>query len=303
MNVLATAVAGFFAQLIDGGLGMGFGITSTSLLVAIAAVAPAAASAIVHTAQLGTALVAGVSHSRFGNIDWKIIGYLAIPGALGSFLGANVLSRLSTEFARPVMTAVLAGIGLRLTWRFWRGTTALQSPSRPPHSRAFVSALGLLGGFIAATGGGGWGPVTTSTLLTAGRLSPRRVVGTVNTAELLVSAAAVTGFVFGLWGTILSYLPIVFALLVGGALAAPVGAWLVSRLNPTLLGGFVGTFLVALNLPAFLFALGLPTWAVWALTSPCLAFCLVAAFTSYRKKRVRHIYNAKPSHATAPVTS
>ncbi|SMG20721.1 hypothetical protein SAMN06295981_1114 [Corynebacterium pollutisoli] len=249
-TLLLIALAGLAAQLVDGGLGMGFGVTSTTILIALAGLGPAQASAVVHTAELGTTLASGVSHWRFGNVDWKVVRRLAVPGAVGAFAGATVLSSLSTEAAAPLTATILSLIGVNLVWRFSRGRIRREGGGE--HSRGFLGGLGLFGGFIDASGGGGWGPVTTSTLMTLGRTEPRRIVGTVNTAEFLVTAAATLGFVIGLWDDLVANLAAVLALLIGGVIAAPIAAWLVTRTNPAALGGIVGTLLVALNLPKVL---------------------------------------------------
>ena len=255
-TLLLIALAGCAAQLVDGGLGMGFGVTSTTMLIMLAGLTPAAASAVVHTAELGTTLVSGVAHWRFGNVDWKTVAAIGIPGSVGAFAGALLLTRLSMELARPVMSLILAVIGFNLMLRFSRGLTRRKTAARP-HSRGFLGALGLAGGFVDATGGGGWGPVTTSALLSAGRSEPRRIVGTVNTAEFLVTSAATAGFAVGMWNDLLINLAAVGALLAGGVVAAPIAAWVVSRANPIVLGGFVGAVIVALNLPVVLAAVGL----------------------------------------------
>lgn len=247
-TLLLIALAGLAAQLVDGGLGMGFGVTSTTILIALAGLGPAQASAVVHTAELGTTLASGVSHWRLGNVDWKVVVRLAVPGAIGAFAGATFLSSLSMEAAAPVTATILTLIGINLVWRFSRGRIRREGGGE--HSRGFLGGLGLLGGFIDASGGGGWGPVTTSTLMTLGRAEPRRIVGTVNTAEFLVTAAATLGFVIGLWEDLTANLAAVAALLIGGVIAAPVAAWLVTRMNPAALGGVVGTLLVVINIPA-----------------------------------------------------
>jgi len=262
-TLLLIAVAGLAAQLVDGGLGMGFGATSSTMLIALAGLTPAAASAVVHTAELGTTLASGVAHTRFGNVDWRTAFAIGIPGAIGAFLGATVLVRLSTEAARPVMSLILALIGLNLMLRFARGLTQRKMAEKP-HSCGFLAGLGLFGGFVDATGGGGWGPVTTSTLLSAGRAEPRRIVGTVNTAEFLVTTAATLGFAVGMWHDLMANLAGVLALLAGGVVAAPIGAWVVTRMNPIALGGVVGTLIVFLNLPVVLKFLGVDSglWVV-----------------------------------------
>lgn len=261
-TLILIAVAGLAAQLVDGGLGMGFGVTSTTILILLAGLGPAQASAVVHLAEMGTTLASGVSHWRFGNVDWKTVLAIGVPGGIGAFVGATVLSSLSSEAARPIMALLLVLIGANLMLRFSRGITRRVINPRP-HSPFFLGGLGLAGGFVDATGGGGWGPVTTSTLLSAGRSEPRRIVGTVNTAEFIVTTAATLGFVVGLWDDLVHNLAATAALLVGGVIAAPIAAWLVTRMNPILLGGVVGTMIVALNLPTVLGALGVPGVYRW----------------------------------------
>lgn len=283
-TLLLIAVAGLAAQLVDGGLGMGFGVTSTTMLIALAGLTPAAASAVVHTAELGTTLVSGVAHTRFGNVDWKTVAAIGIPGAVGSFAGATVLSRLSMASAKPLMSLILALIGLNLMLRFARGLTKRKAGAKP-HSKTFLGGLGLFGGFVDAAGGGGWGPVTTSTLMAAGRSEPRRIVGTVNTAEFLVTAAATAGFAIGMWEDLTANLAAVLALLAGGMIAAPLAAWLVTRMNPILLGGFVGSLILALNLPVVLAAVGLDE-NLWVVRVLVLAIGAVLSWRGAATARV-----------------
>lgn len=241
---------------------MGFGVTSTTILIMLAGLGPAQASAVVHTAEVGTTLVSGISHWKFGNVDWKVVLRLGVPGAIGAFAGATFLSNLSMEAAAPVTSAILALIGINLVWRFSKGRVR-RTFSERPHSAGFLGGLGIIGGFVDASGGGGWGPVTTSTLMTLGRTEPRKIVGTVNTAEFLVSVAATLGFIIGLWSDLVDNLAAVVALLIGGAIAAPIAAWMISRVNATVLGGFVGTAIVALNAPKVWNALGVEFGSDW----------------------------------------
>ncbi|RNE49956.1 sulfite exporter TauE/SafE family protein [Corynebacterium alimapuense] len=281
-TLILIAIAGLAAQLVDGGLGMGFGATSTTILIILAGLGPAQASAVVHTAELGTTLVSGFSHWKFGNVDWRIVFRLAIPGAIGAFAGATFLSQISTEAAVPITAAILSAIGINLVWRFSRGRVRRRLDGSQ-HSTGFLSGLGLFGGFIDASGGGGWGPVTTSTLLTLGRTEPRRVVGTVSTAEFLVTAAATAGFALGMWSDLVDNLAAVAALLIGGSIAAPIAAWLVSRLDPAMLGGVVGTFLVMLNLPNVLGPLGVDGIAGWIVRALVLIVGLYLSALGYRR--------------------
>jgi uncharacterized membrane protein YfcA len=245
MQVLLVLLAvGFVAQLIDGALGMAYGATSTSLVLA-AGLTPATASASVHMAELGTTLVSGISHRRFGNIDWRTVKAVGFTGAVGAFLGAVVLSSISAEMAEPWMAAILLTLGLYILLRF--------TLNGPPRSRGtsglrgrFLAPLGLGAGFIDATGGGGWGPAMTPTLLATGRMEPRKVVGSVDTSEFLVALAASVGFLLALGSQGIAW-SFVGALLAGGVVAAPIAAWLVRKITAGLLGAAVGGMIILTN--------------------------------------------------------
>jgi uncharacterized membrane protein YfcA len=229
-TLIIFALVGFGAQLVDGALGMAYGVTSTSLLL-IAGVNPATASASVHLAEVGTTLVAGASHWRFGNVDWKLVLRLGVPGAIGAFLGATALSALSTENAAPYMAGVLLALGVYVLLRFSIRPPKVATARVSPHGSKFLSPLGLVAGFVDASGGGGWGPVATPALLTAGRTAPRTVIGSVDTSEFLVALAASVGFLIGLGSSVLDPWTI-GGLLLGGVLAAPLAAWTARRPGP-----------------------------------------------------------------------
>jgi uncharacterized membrane protein YfcA len=258
-TLIVFALVGFGAQLVDGALGMAYGVTSTSLLL-IAGVNPAAASASVHLAEVGTTLVAGASHWRFGNVDWKLVLRLGVPGAIGAFLGATVLSALSTENAAPYMAGVLLALGVYVLLRFSIRPPAVAVERVSPHRSKFLSPLGVVAGFVDASGGGGWGPVATPALLTAGRTAPRTVIGSVDTSEFLVALAASVGFLFGLGSAVLDPWTI-GGLLLGGVLAAPLAAWLVTKIPAPVLGSAVGGIIVLTNTRTILRSLDVTGWA------------------------------------------
>jgi len=245
-SLIIFALVGIGAQLVDGALGMAFGVTASTLLV-LSGVASAQASAAVHLAEVGTTFASGLSHWKFKNIDWTIVAKLGVPGAIGAFLGATVLSSLSTEDAAPLMAAILLAIGLYVLVRFSFGRPPGLNRTHTPHTAKFLAPLGLFGGFIDASGGGGWGPVTTSTLLSRGKTAPRTVIGSVSASEFLVAVSASLGFAIGLREEFLDNLPIVLGLAIGGVLAAPLAAWLVSKVSPALLGTAVGGVIVLTN--------------------------------------------------------
>lgn len=242
-TLILLALVGLGAQLVDGSLGMAYGVTSTTLLLAIGT-NPAAASATVHLAEIGTTLASGAAHWRFGNVDWKVVAKIGIPGAIGAFVGATFLSNLSTDIAKPVMSLILLVLGLYVLLRFTlRG---LPARSEQPLRKRFLTPLGLVGGFLDATGGGGWGPVGTPALLASGRMEPRKVIGTVDTSEFLVAIAASIGFLLGLAGEGIDAAWVV-ALLVGGLVAAPIAAWIVRHVPARILGSLVGGVIVLTN--------------------------------------------------------
>jgi uncharacterized protein len=245
-TLVLLALAGFGAQLVDGALGMGYGVTSTTLLL-LAGLSPAAASASVHLAKIGTAVASGYAHWRFGNVDWKLVLRLGIPGAVGALLGALLLSRLSAEASAPLMSGLLLAIGTFILVKYAVRPPRESRARTSPHRGRFLTPLGLLGGFVDATGGGGWGPVSTATLLTAGRTAPRTVIGSVSASEFLVTVAASAGFVLGLGTAGVDWLA-VGGLLGGGIVAAPLAAWLVTRLPAPVLGAAVGALIVLTNL-------------------------------------------------------
>jgi uncharacterized membrane protein YfcA len=258
-TLIVFALVGFGAQLVDGALGMAYGVTSTSLLL-IAGVNPATASASVHLAELGTTLAAGASHWRFGNVDRKLVLKLGVPGAIGAFLGATVLSALSTENAAPYMAGVLLALGVYVLLRFSLRPPRVATNRVSPHRSKFLSPLGLVAGFVDASGGGGWGPVATPALLTAGKTAPRTVIGSVDTSEFLVALAASIGFLIGLGSAVLDPWT-VGGLLLGGVLAAPLAAWLVTKIPAPVLGTGVGGIIVLTNTRTILRSLDVTGWA------------------------------------------
>jgi uncharacterized membrane protein YfcA len=246
MQVLLVLLAvGFLAQLIDGALGMAYGTTSTSLGLAVG-LTPAAASATVHMAELGTTLASGVSHRRFGNVDWRTVKRIGFTGAAGAFLGALVLSSISAELAAPWMATILLCLGVYILLRFTLGGPPTVKRRSGVRGR-YLAPLGFGSGFLDATGGGGWGAAMTPTLLASGSMEPRKVIGSVDTSEFLVAFAASLGFVLALGsqGIAWSFLA---ALLAGGLVAAPIAAWFVRKITAGLLGAAVGGMIVVTNM-------------------------------------------------------
>ncbi len=290
-RLVLLALVGLVAQLVDGSLGMGYGVTSATLLVA-AGIGPAAASAAIHFSELGTSLVSGLSHHTLGNTDWRTVGVLALPGFVGAFAGATLLVSLDTDVAVPVVASLLVGLGVYVTYRFL-APRRLRFGPRP--GARFLAPLGLFAGALDAVGGGGWGPVGTSTLLAAGRLEPRKVVGSVDTAELVVAVGGSLGFLVGLGAGGIEW-AYVAALLLGGVVAAPVAAALVRYLPARVLGVAAGGLIVLTNLQT------LADWAdASAVTEGLLAslvFTLWVLWTAWAVKLEQPIDPADPRTAT-----
>lgn len=220
LNALLPFIAvGFAAQLVDGALGMAFGVISNTLLVGVLGVPPAQASQRVHLVECFTTAVSGISHLLHGNIDKSLFFRLLIPGVTGGLLGAYVLTSIDAEVVKPFVLLYLTGIGIYL---FARGVLY------PPTAKVarHVAPLGLLGGFLDAAGGGGWGPVVTSNLLIQGA-EPRRVVGTVSAVEFFLTISVSAAFIYHLGFADVAGATL--GLLIGGIAAAPLGAFAAKR--------------------------------------------------------------------------
>ena len=283
-GLIVLAVVGLVAQLVDGSLGMAYGVTSTTLLLAVG-ITPAIASASVHIAEVGTTLMSGASHWKFGNVDWSKVWPLAVPGGVGAFVGAVLLSSLDAEVAAPFVAIFLFLLGAYILARFAfdRSGDILVAKRIP---RRFLSPLGLVAGFLDAVGGGGWGPISSSTLLSSRRMEPRKVVGTVDTSEFVVALCASVGFLISLsfaqvpWG-------VVGALLAAGLVAAPVAAWIVRHLTARPLDTAFGGFILLTNAQTFLEAVGFnPSLNVFVYASIAVvwAVALYFAITAARRK-------------------
>ena len=254
-KLLLYAIVGLCAQLVDGALGMAYGVTATSLMLS-GGTSPAVASASVHLAEVGTTFISGVSHWRFGNVSWHTVRWIAIPGALGGCLGATVLSNLTADWVKPTIAVLLLLLGLYILSRFAFGFVP-DHVAQHRMKRRFLIPLGLGGGFLDAIGGGGWGPVTTPTLMTAGKMEPRTAVGTASASEFLVSVFASVGFLTALGSQGVDF-EIAGALLVGGAIAAPLAAWAVHHLPARVTGTVVGSLLVLTNTRTLLISADVP---------------------------------------------
>ncbi len=231
---------GFAAQLVDGALGMAFGVICSTLLVSVMGVPPARASAGVHLVEVFTTGASGISHVLHKNVDWALFARLAIPGVVGGCAGAYLLSNIDASVTRPVVMLYLTCIGFYLLYK------ALTYPTAPTPKEAKVAVpLGLLGGFLDASGGGGWGPVVTSNLLIQGT-DPRKTVGTVNTAEFFLTASISITFILTIG--LEAFTLVTGGLLIGGLIAAPFGAVIAKRIQPKTLLLMVGTVLTATSL-------------------------------------------------------
>lgn len=259
-KLLVLGFVGLLAQLIDGSLGMAYGVTSSTLLLA-AGVAPAAASAAVHFSEIGTSLVSGISHAKFGNVDWRTVGILAVPGFVGAFAGATFLVNIDGDSAKPWVALILLALGAYVIWRFLvLGGRRPEFKGRP--TAGFLAPMGLFGGALDAIGGGGWGPVGTTTLLSSGRLEPRKVIGSIDTSEFVVAVGGSLGFLLALGSSGIDW-AIVVALLAGGVVAAPIAAYLVRILPARVLGVAAGGLIVVTNSRTLLLSLGVSETATW----------------------------------------
>jgi uncharacterized membrane protein YfcA len=235
-DFLLFVVVGVAAQLVDGALGMAYGVTATTVLLSVG-VAPAVASASVHAAEVFTTGLSGASHWWYGNVDRGLFRALVVPGMAGGAAGAYLLSSVPGDSMRPIVSAYLLVMGFVILWKAVRPA--------PPTGEGIrkVAPLGLLGGFLDAVGGGGWGPVVAATLVGTGS-PPRLAIGSVNAAEFFVTATIAATFVLTIG---LTLWPIIAGLVFGGAIAAPFAAYLTRRLPVRPLMILVAAVIIALS--------------------------------------------------------
>ncbi|MEZ5689957.1 MAG: sulfite exporter TauE/SafE family protein [Caenibius sp.] len=221
---------GFAAQLVDGALGMAFGVITNTMMVGLLGVPPAIASQRVHLVECFTTATSGISHLLHGNIDKRLFFRLLIPGVLGGLAGTYLLTSIDSATIKPFVLLYLAGIGI---WLLVRGLLY------PPKLREakHVAPLGLLGGFLDAAGGGGWGPVVTSNLLVQGA-EPRKVVGTVNSVEFFLTMTISAAFIYHLG--LSDIVGATLGLIIGGIVAAPFGAMAAKHFSPKVMLILVG---------------------------------------------------------------
>jgi uncharacterized membrane protein YfcA len=242
-NIITFVIVGFVAQMIDGALGMAYGVSSTTFLLSIG-ISPAAASASVHTAEIFTSGISGLAHLKLGNVDKELFKRLLIPGVLGGVLGAYILTAVPSKTIKPFIALYLLTMGLVVLWKAFRKIqdSALRTKLIP---------LGLAGGFLDAVGGGGWGPIVTSTLVARGS-NPRFTIGSVNLVEFFVTVAEVIAFITTIGVT---NWQIILGLIIGGALAAPLAAYVCNKLPSRTLMIIVGTLITILSIRTIFLAL------------------------------------------------
>jgi len=244
LSLLLFALAGSIAQLIDGTLGMGFGLTSSTLLLTLGTSA-AVASAAVHFAEIGTTLASGASHWQVKNIDKGVLLKLAIPGGIGALLGATFLSFIDLSTSKIFISTLLLLLGFLLLYRNIFKFEAGQNSVEIKNPR-YLTYLGFTGGFIDASGGGGWGPIVTPTLMSTTQMETRKIIGTVSAAEFIVAVSASVGFLLNInrldidWNA-------VAGLAIGGVIMAPIAARIAAKVPRKQLGIAVGLMIVGLN--------------------------------------------------------
>jgi uncharacterized protein len=235
-EVLLFFAIGFAAQIVDGAIGMAYGITATTLLMSMG-VLPATASATVHAAEVFTTAASGTAHWRMGNVDRRLVFRLAVPGMIGGGAGAYLLANIPGERIKPIVSTYLLIMGAVILWRALRPYHP--NGDEPKH----VSALGLVGGFLDAIGGGGWGAMVTSTLIGNGT-KPRFAIGSANAAEFFVTAMITATFVLTIG---LSLWPAILGLVLGGVLAAPIAAYATKHIPDRPVMMLVGIVVIGLS--------------------------------------------------------
>jgi uncharacterized protein len=238
--VLPFVAVGFVAQLVDGALGMAFGVISNTALL-LMGIPPAIATSYVHVIKCFTGGVSGATHAYHGNVDWKLFGRLAVSGVIGGVIGAYVMSLIhlkDSNFMRPYVFGYLTLIGIYILWR----GIGHKLKEQKAH---IVEPFGFAGGFLDATGGGGWGPVVTSNLLAQGN-SPRMTVGTVNAAEFVLALAVSATYLLSLG--IRDLTAPVIGLLIGGVVAAPLASSITRHVPAKVMMILVGILLISISI-------------------------------------------------------
>lgn len=241
LTFLLYVLVGFVAQMIDGALGMAYGVSSNTFLLSLG-IPPAAASASVHMAEVATTGISGFSHWKLGNVDWKLVRRLLIPGVTGGVIGAYVLTSIDGNIIKPYIAVYLLIMGGVILYKSF---TLNPKKKKDEYHGPRVSWLGLAGGFCDAIGGGGWGPVVTSTLVARGK-HPRMTIGSVNFSEFFVTLAESVTFVITL--SFSQYWQVIVGLLIGGAIAAPIAAKLAQKIPVKALMIFVGILIIVLSI-------------------------------------------------------
>ncbi|MGE7592231.1 sulfite exporter TauE/SafE family protein [Peribacillus frigoritolerans] len=286
-KLIIFAFIGFLAQLIDGSLGMAYGVTSTSLLLTFG-IAPAVASASVHLSEVVTTAASGISHMKFGNVDRQALLKLIIPGSIGAFAGACFLSNLPGNVVKPYISIFLLILGVYVLFRFLIISKTRTEMKSINISRKKSIFLGLIAGFADATGGGGWGPITTPVLLSQKGVPARKVVGTVDTSEFAVAVSATLGFLIALGWQEVNWFWVI-ALMAGGIIAAPIAAWIVTKLPSYLLGVLVGGFIILTNARTLI-----NTWTFHDHWSPVIYMLILIGWTVSIVYAIRNNKNPVP---------
>jgi len=232
-------LVGFLAQLIDGSLGMAYGVSSNSFLLGVG-VPPAIASASVHTAEVFTTGISGFSHWKLGNIDKRIVLGLIIPGVIGGALGAYVLTSVDGNKIKPYIAIYLLIMGIRILFKAFRHK---ETPEIAPEPK-LLAPLGLVGGTLDAMGGGGWGPIVTTTLISSGH-TPRKTIGSVNFSEFFVTLVVSITFLLTIG---LTHWNVFLGLMIGGVIAAPFGALLTKKIPARAIMVVVGLVIIFLQI-------------------------------------------------------
>lgn len=235
-NIPVFILVGFIAQIIDGALGMAYGVSATTFLLTFG-VSPAIASASVHTAEVFTTAVSGIAHLRLGNTQKLLILRLVIPGMIGAVLGAYILTTIPSDIIKPFVSLYLMIMGILILIKAFREVA-------PKVVQSHLIPLGLVGGFLDAVGGGGWGPIVTSTLVARGH-HPRFAIGSVNATEFFITLSQTITFILAIG---LSYWQAILGLAIGGVVAAPLAAYLAKRVRIKTLMILVGVLIIILSL-------------------------------------------------------
>lgn len=225
-SILIYILGGAVAQLIDGALGMAYGVSVTTFLMSlgIPAITPAVASASMHAAEIFTTGTSSLVYMKLKSVNNKLFRTLLVPGALGAIIGAITISIFSKDYVmyvKPIVSLYTLTLGVLIIRK------ALNMHIKTRNKIKRIKPVAFFGGLLDSIGGGGWGPIVTTTLIAGGRHF-RYAIGSSHVAKFFVALISTITFI-SIIG--LSHWHIIFGLVIGSMAVAPFSIYLSTKIS------------------------------------------------------------------------